>query len=189
MLHFGRRTFTNSSERGREKRSDSLYLCRQNQLKQTSLSDFQNLQFQHSTYTVDYVIDFFPSLLSVFLASSLLNGNGCSVRGMGEVWKWEKLIEFEIISEFNTDLVLNDEEITLKPNKLINFILRSRSSFAAFQCNVTHIFYSISVELWLPTNWMFFNFHFDSWGVMEGGGGANGARVKKRCKASKSLHH
>jgi hypothetical protein len=35
----------------------------------------------------------------------------------------EKLIEFVIISEFNTELVLNDEEVTLKPNKLINFIL------------------------------------------------------------------
>lgn len=35
----------------------------------------------------------------------------------------EKLTEFEIISEFNTDLVLNDEEVNFKPNKLINFFV------------------------------------------------------------------
>lgn len=41
----------------------------------------------------------------------------------------EKLTEFIIIFEFNPDLVLNDEEITFKPNinqisKLINFTFR-----------------------------------------------------------------
>lgn len=47
----------------------------------------------------------------------------------------EKLIEFRIISEFNTDLVLNDEELTLKPNKLINFIL-----FRALLATETKVF-------------------------------------------------
>lgn len=54
---------------------------------------------------MDYVIDF-PALLLPILTKAKAN---------------EELIEFEIISEFNTDLLLNGGEVTFQRNKLINF--------------------------------------------------------------------
>jgi hypothetical protein len=74
-------------------------------LEQTSLSYFKNLQFQHSLFCG--LCNRFSSFFLCYTTERLQR---------------EKLIEFRIISEFNTDLVLNDEEVTLKPNKLINFI-------------------------------------------------------------------